>query len=75
MTFFGVDIHVIITYIYTNNTLCGLNDLIQVNSSNEDEYTIMDGSFKQHTLKIDENICYEKLHALVQGTLLASKVI
>ena len=25
--------------------------------------------------KIDENICYEKLHALVQGTLLASKVI
>ena len=25
--------------------------------------------------KIDENICYEKLHALVQGTILASKVI
>ena len=25
--------------------------------------------------KIDENICYEKLHSLVQGTALASKVI
>ena len=25
--------------------------------------------------KIDEKICYEKLHALVEGTKLASKVI
>ena len=25
--------------------------------------------------KIDENICYEKLHSLVKGTKLASKVI
>jgi len=25
--------------------------------------------------KIDENICYEKLHALVEGTKLASKII
>jgi 5-methyltetrahydropteroyltriglutamate--homocysteine methyltransferase len=25
--------------------------------------------------KIDEDICYEKLHALVEGTKLASKVI
>ena len=25
--------------------------------------------------KIDENICYEKLHSLVEGTKLASKVI
>ena len=25
--------------------------------------------------KIDENICYEKLHSLVQGTALASKMI
>ena len=25
--------------------------------------------------KIDENICYEKLHSLVEGTKLANKVI